>query len=137
MSLPVAAALFTLYSLAGWVLDSAWRSVADRKLERGGFSSLPLCPVYGVGAFLAIGVDAFAHGLPLFAEALVIGFALTLLEYVTGVLGLKVFGRRLWEYKGTVLNVGGHTDLFHFAAWSVLGLLMVRVLDPWLLSLLS
>jgi len=137
MNLPVAAILFTLYTAAGWVMDSVWRTLTDGKLERGGFSFLPLCPVYGVGAFVALGIDALTYDIPLPIEVLIIGIALTALEYVTGRAWHAIAGHRLWEYENTPLNLGGHTDLFHFFLWCTCGFLLIRYVNPWLLGILA
>ena len=137
MNLPALAILFTVYSAAGWVLDSFWRSVTDHKFERGGFSFLPLCPVYGVGAFVALWIESMTRQLPIPLEGLIMGLALAALEYATGRLWLAIAGHRLWNYKKTLLNIGGHTDLFHFFVWGILGMILVRVVNPWLVSLIA
>ena len=42
--------LFFIYSLAGWLLETAAAAIFKRQLINKGYLSLPLCPIYGVEA---------------------------------------------------------------------------------------
>ena len=42
--------LFFIYSLAGWLLDTAAATIFRREWINKGYLSLPLCPIYGVQA---------------------------------------------------------------------------------------
>ena len=41
---------FLIYSLMGWIVESIYMSLCNRKLTNRGFMSSPICPIYGVGA---------------------------------------------------------------------------------------
>ena len=41
---------FLAYSILGWVVESVYMSICNRKLTNRGFSRGPICPIYGVGA---------------------------------------------------------------------------------------
>ena len=45
---------FVIYSFLGWVCETVYCSIGSRKFVNRGFLYGPLCPVYGVGALLAV-----------------------------------------------------------------------------------
>ena len=44
---------FMLYSVIGWVYESIFCSIQQRRLVNRGFLNGPLCPIYGAGAILS------------------------------------------------------------------------------------
>lgn len=83
---------FLIYSILGWVVESIYMSICNRKLTNRGFVRGPICPIYGVGAltvyFLLRPVD---HNLYLlYLMGCIIP---TLLEYGTALLMLKILER--------------------------------------------
>lgn len=81
---------FLIYSILGWVVESIYMSICNRKLTNRGFVRGPICPIYGVGAltvyFLLRPVD---HNLYLlYLMGCIIP---TLLEYGTALLMLLIF----------------------------------------------
>ena len=49
---------FFVYSLLGWVLETIWRSVEDRRFVPSGAFGFPLCEIYGIGALAILMVLA-------------------------------------------------------------------------------
>ena len=47
---------FVVYSMIGWVLESIFHSVWEKKLVNRGFLNGPFVPVYGFGALLVLSV---------------------------------------------------------------------------------
>ena len=45
---------FITYSFLGWVMESIFRSVCEKKLINTGFLKGPFCPIYGIGAIIMI-----------------------------------------------------------------------------------
>ena len=43
---------FLIFLFIGWVIDSAYRSVASSKLRNSGYFKGPFCPIYGFGGTL-------------------------------------------------------------------------------------
>lgn len=41
---------FLVYSILGWVVESIYMSICNRRLTNRGFVRGPFCPIYGVGA---------------------------------------------------------------------------------------
>ena len=43
---------FIIYSIAGWVLESVFRSFCEKRLLNTGFLNGPFCPMYGIGCII-------------------------------------------------------------------------------------
>ena len=128
---------FFTYGLIGWTMDTAYRSLEAGRYTRGGFSKAPFSPIYGFGALLAIALAPGLRSWPLWAGGLAYGLILGAYEYASGVVTVRLFRRRLWDYTGEFLNLGGHTSARTALGWGLLGLLLVHVLHPALLRLLD
>ena len=83
---------FLVYSLLGWVAETALAAVTKRRLLNRGFLNVPFSPVYGLAAVL------FAIFLPelrsapffLFLGGMILA---TGLELATGILLERIFGQ--------------------------------------------
>jgi uncharacterized membrane protein len=132
------ASVFLVYSFIGWIIDTTKRSIDAKEFKTGSALPVPLCPVYAVGAFIVLGIHHYLPPtMPLVAEGFLYGCVLASLELATGIFFLKVFRRRLWVYKGGVVNIAHFTDLFHLLIWGCLGLFLVHILHPALLHVAS
>lgn len=120
---------FVLYSVLGFLLEAAYRSLAVRRPVWPGFLYGPWCPIYGFGLLLvALVLEPLKGSLPLYflgAVALT-----TLLEYVTGVLFDRLLGTRLWDYSDKPFNFQGLVALEFSLYWGVLALLFGYGLHP-------
>lgn len=128
---------FCLYSVIGWVIDTAARSVRARRYVRGGFSRYPFSPIYG---FAALGILALAPPVrpwPLWGQWLFFAVTLAAYEYVCGVLTQRVFGRRLWNYSEDKWDIRGYTGPFYAAVWGLLALFTIYLMHPFLERLLA
>ena len=55
-----------LYSVIGWVCETIYCSIGQRRFVNRGFLNGPLCPIYGVGALLVLNLfGPFSSNLPL------------------------------------------------------------------------
>lgn len=121
---------FLAYSFIGWLLDTAVRSLLAGRFVRGGFSKLPVAPVYGFGALLALAAAPHIRHWPLLLQGLVLALLLGAYEWLSGEATSRLFRRRLWDYPSNALNLRGFTDAVHAAAWGALGLFLIHVLQP-------
>lgn len=122
---------FVLYSVFGWALDTLYRSWSAGRPTMVTFLPFPFCPIYGIGAVLALWMGDWTAAWPLWLQGIVFAGALGLFELVSGEFLLAAFGRRLWKYRGTLGNLRGFTDLPHAAAWGLLALGLVHA-HPWI-----
>ena len=57
---------FFIYSIAGWMLESTYRSLIERKVINSGFLHGPYCPIYGFGAVIMfLFLDGFENNIVL------------------------------------------------------------------------
>lgn len=107
---------FLTYSILGWVVESIYMSLCNRKLTNRGFSKGPFCPIYGVGALTAYFIlyPYRESALALF----VLGSLLaTTLEYLTALLMIRIFGDFWWDYTDKPMNYKGILCMESSIAW--------------------
>jgi uncharacterized protein len=108
-----------------------------------GFLRGPFCPIYGFGALIAIFsfhlAGAAAHrGIYYGIIGVMLSMALaTLLEFATGMLLDKLFGRRYWDYTSSFLNFRGYVCLKYSLLWGGLTFILANVIHPQTVHLLS
>lgn len=128
--------LFFIYSFAGWCIEVCYAAFRRRQFVNRGFVNSPLCPIYGFGAVLFALFLPELVGNPFF---LFLGGMLlaTVLEYMTGMLMEKIFGRKLWDYSEIKYNIGGYVCLRYALLWGVLAILTMTFVNPALCGLLG
>lgn len=117
---------FYFYCFCGWVFESTYVSLKNRKWTNRGFMRGPFLPLYGSGAIMMLVVSApFQDSVVLTYIAGVIGA--TILEYITGVTMEALFKVRYWDYSKQPFNFQGQICLGSSLAWGVLTIAMTRV----------
>lgn len=109
---------FLLYSMLGWLLESAYMSFCNRRLTNRGFVRGPICPIYGVGFLGAYFLfRPISHNWPLLY---VVGcISATALEFVVAKIMLRVFGAVWWNYENKPFNYKGILCLESTLAWGL------------------
>ena len=128
--------LFFFGAVGGWVLELLFRRFfsganPEHKWLNPGFLFAPCLPLYGFGTVLLFILSELDH--QLFGSFsgtfwyypvmfVVMALAMTLLEYIVGVVSFKGFHLRLWDYSKLWGNIQGIIcPLFTFF-WGVLSL---------------
>lgn len=121
--------LFTLLSVMGWICESIWCSVGEKKIVNRGFLSGPYCPIYGFGGLLilAICLPVQAYPVLVFLMAMV---AASALEYFTGWLLETLFHTRWWDYSKRFLNIKGRVCLRNSILFGLMGLAVTYFVFP-------
>lgn len=121
--------LFFFYCFCGWVWESCYVSIRQRRWVNRGFLQGPLLPIYGSGAIIILFATLpAADSLPLIW--LLGMLAATALEYVTGDVMERIFKVRYWDYSGQKFNLNGHICLTSSIAWGFFSILLVRFVHP-------
>lgn len=122
--------LFFFYSIVGWMVESLYCSIGEKKLINRGFLTGPLCPIYGSGALIMI---VFLYNpfreQPLYIFLLGM-FLCDILEYATSYIMEKLFGARWWDYTYEFMNIKGRICLKHSMYWGVAGVGFVNLIHP-------
>ena len=127
---------FILYSFLGWIMESIFRSICEKKLINTGFLKGPLCPIYGMGAIIMILIlnNFKSNVLVLFLISLIV---LTIWEYVVGYLLEKIFKTKYWDYSDHKFNFQGRICLTNSIYWGVLGVVFVKYIHPFIQNVIN
>lgn len=119
---------FILYSFSGWCLESIYKSILERKPVNSGFLYGPLCPMYGIGAIIMIALGNLSNNIViLFFMGF---FAFSIWEYLVGLILEKLFNTKYWDYSDIKFNIHGRICLKNSIYWGILGVLLIRVIQP-------
>ena len=121
--------LFFFYCFCGWVWESCYVSLCQRRWVNRGFLHGPLLPIYGSGAIIILFVTLPVED-SLFLIWLLGMLAATALEYATGAAMEALFKVRYWDYSHQPCNLHGYICLTSSLAWGAFSILLVRVLHP-------
>lgn len=97
--------LFVLGAVGGWIIELFFRRFTGGKWVNPGFLNGPYLPMYGVGCVILY--CACLIPLPRWALVLLLGVALTAMEYVTGLIFIKGMKIKLWDYSNNWGNIQG------------------------------
>lgn len=129
-------ALFFIYSIAGWIMESVNISIQNKKITNRGFLIGPYCPIYGSGVVLITFLLRKYHDdIPatFFLSMLICGT----LEYMTSYLMEKLFKARWWDYSSRRFNINGRICLETLIPFGVGGTAITIWLNPLLLKYLN
>ncbi|MDO5338461.1 MAG: putative ABC transporter permease [Eubacteriales bacterium] len=120
---------FFIYCFFGWIWETCYVSVKQRKFVNRGFLHGPMLPIYGSGAMAVLIITLPVHDNPV-AVYFVGMLGATCLEYVTGAVMESIFHVRYWDYSRVPLNLHGYICLTASVAWGVFSLAMVEYVQP-------
>lgn len=128
---------FALFSFLGWVFECFYAMIRTRHWDNRGFLYGPVCPIYGVGAVLAIFLfgdlpHRFGMQMNLPEVFLVSFFGSAVLELATS-WGLEYFFHAVWwDYSDLPLNYHGRICLPASILFGIGGMLIVKLVIPFL-----
>lgn len=122
---------FIVYSICGWLMESFFRSVYERKLINTGFLKGPFCPIYGIGSLIII------IFLKRFESNIILLFLMSFLvlsiwEYIVGIYLEKVFKTKYWDYSDHKVNIKGRVCLTNSLFWGFLGIVFIKFIHPFI-----
>lgn len=125
-------AFFIIYSLFGWVLESIYKTIYEKKLINSGFLFGPFCPIYGIGAIIMYLIlneykDNIIH---VFMVGVIV---LSIWEYIVGYLLEKIFKTKYWDYSDKKYNIHGRICLMNSIFWGILGVIFIYFIHPCIL----
>lgn len=108
--------LFFLYSILGWLVESIYMSICNRKLTNRGFIKGPICPIYGGSAILLYFLLYPFKGNYIAVYFIGAVFA-TLIEFIIAQIMLYFFGEVWWDYNEKPFNYKGVICLESTVVW--------------------
>lgn len=121
-------ASFIIYSMIGWLVESMYMSVCNRRITNRGFAKGPFCPIYGFGGVLGYLILHPLEGkyIQLYIAGAVIA---TLFEFLVGKLMLRIFGQLWWDYNEKPFNYKGIICLESTIAWGFYAVIIIMFLN--------
>ena len=123
----VAAFLFFIGSVAGWCLEVVFRRCfTAKKWINPGFLTGPYLPLYGFGVVGLFGISQIPVNTGMvWLDALIIilimGIAMTLIEYIAGLIFIKGMKIKLWDYTDRWGNIQGIICPLFSLFWLLVG----------------
>lgn len=120
---------FIFYSFLGWLMETCYCSIHERRLVDRGFLYGPICPIYGAGVTLMIlFFTPLKHNLILFYLTAVV--VMTAWEYFVAWLLETTTHVRYWDYSRYRFNIKGRVCLWVALVWGVLSYVVIFWIHP-------
>ena len=144
--------LFMVGSMIGWVIELFYRRFIsknnpERKWINPGFLVGPCLPLYGFGLtglfvmslFPYVGQDIAKESTPmqLVVTILAMGFMMTFIEYIAGLIFIKGMKIKLWDYSKEPFNLQGIICLRFSLIWTALAAAYYFLLQPHVIRLVE
>ena len=120
---------FIIYAFLGWILETVYCSVRERRFVARGFLYGPICPIYGVGVLMMLCWFAPLTGHPLLFYV-VATVCMSAWEYLVGWLLETGTHIKYWDYSSRPFNLHGRICLTISLAWGVLAYLVIFWIHP-------
>lgn len=141
--LVIISTLFVIGSLLGWVIELFFRRfVSQKKWMNPGFLTGPYLPIYGFGVLVLYGVSNVPLGISeqawdIVVRIIIIGVGMTVIEFIAGLIFIKGFKIKLWDYSDRKGNIMGIICPSFSLIWLAVGSLYYFLLNPVLVEGIS
>ncbi len=126
---------FIFYSFLGWVWESIYCTINEKKWADRGFLFGPICPIYGscvivVSVLFGSIPPLMDPSFPVWAIFIMCVIGSAIAEFGTSWVLEKRFNARWWDYSHLPLNIQGRICLPVSLAFGAAGVLIVKYLIP-------
>lgn len=133
--------MFLVYAMIGWLWETPFVSIKNKKFVNRGFLRGPIVPIYGFAA-TTIMISLAAWDRHIFLEgwqrvALIMIYAsliATIWEYMTSYLLEVLFKTRWWDYSKRRFNIKGRIALRASFFWGIGGSMLWFFVNPAIIS---
>ena len=128
--------LFVSGSLIGWLIELFYRRfISQKRWMNPGFLTGPYLPIYGFGVvgLYAISNIPLSTGilfLDVMIKILLIGLGMTLIEFIAGLIFIKFFKVKLWDYSDRFGNIMGIICPLYSLFWIIVGSVYYFLINP-------
>ncbi len=119
--------IFILGGTLGYFIELVFRRIVHKKWINPGFLTGPCLPLYGVGTVCLFFISSFDYSFiasPVWRAVFVIAiitFAMTFVEYITGLIFIKGLNVKLWDYSDRWGNIQGIICPLFTLFWGIIG----------------
>ena len=133
--------IFSMCATMGWILEFFFRSTVHKKIINPGFLTGMALPIYGFGGvllYLLSNCCLSYHGI---IKVLIIfistGLGMTILEFISGYIFLKVFKVKLWDYSKMKNNIMGLICPIFTIAWGLLSCVYIFFIQDYIINIVN
>ena len=128
--------IFFIYSIIGWITESTYVSIKEKKIVNRGFLIGPYCPIYGCGALVIITyLEQYKDNIiTVFFLAVIV---CSILEYLTSYILEKIFKARWWDYSNEKFNLNGRICGKNALLFGLGGVIVIYLVHPALKNILT
>ena len=121
-----------MFSFFGWIFESSYVSIINKRPVNRGFLIGPWIPIYGFGGVIMLFVAIPFYYSP--ALVFIVGLAAaSTLEYFTGIIMEKIFAVKYWDYTGKPFaSKNGYICLESSLCWGVFTLILTYAGAKWI-----
>lgn len=120
---------FVIYAFLGWILETVYCSVRERRFVARGFLYGPVCPIYGVGVLMMLCWFAPFTGQPLLFYVIAT-VCMSAWEYLVAWILETTTHIKYWDYSDRKFNLHGRICLSISLTWGVLAYLVIFWIHP-------
>lgn len=120
---------FIIYSFLGWIMETTYCSIVEKRFVARGFLYGPICPIYGVGVLMMICWFAPLTGSP-FLFYVVATAVMSAWEYFVGWFLEATTHIKYWDYSMFKFNLNGRICLWVCLMWGVLAYAVIYWVHP-------
>ena len=111
---------FAIYTFLGFIMESIYISILNKKILFSGLLKGPCIPIYGFGALLILNISGYCYNnIDVFFYSLI---SCTCLEYLTHYFLLKDSNIEIWNYSKIPHNYSARICMFYSIMWGFLGI---------------
>jgi len=141
----VLAFLFAAGGTVGWGLEVIYRRFFSQKhWVNPGYLTGPCLPLYGMSLCVLYVLSSSESYIPVnypllrkIILFLLMALAITMIEFVVGIVGLKITKVRLWDYTNHKGNIYGVVCPLYSFYWSILSAIYYFLVDPYISNALE
>ena len=128
--------IFFIYSVLGWLMESIYVSILQKKIVNRGFLIGPYCSIYGYGSLIIVlYLEQYKSNI---FTVFILGVAIcSILEYITSYLMEKIFKARWWDYSDRKFNLNGRVCGENAILFGLGGILIIYIIHPFIKDLLN
>lgn len=125
---------FSIYCFLGYILESLYVSLLQKRWISSGLLKGPYIPLYGIGGCLLVLLEPILTIHPLISFFLG-GTTMTLLELLSSFFIEHFFHTKCWDYSHHFCNFQGRICFLYFMMWCFLSYAVVYFIQPYLFHL--
>lgn len=121
--------IFFIYSVIGWIIESTYVAIKEKKFTNRGFLIGPYCPIYGFGSLtMILYLEQYKDNLiTVFLLAIIL---CSTLEYLTSFFMEKLFHARWWDYSNEKFNLNGRICGKNALLFGLGGVFIIYIIHP-------